>query len=81
MTRREITETQPVPRCAKGHHSRHMVDLRRQSAGGGHYIECRCCQTRKMHSFDAAVREWATIHRLRKNSAPSESSRNQQKLF
>lgn len=45
MTQREITEPQPVPRCAKGHHARYMLDMRRQSAGVGRSIERRCSQT------------------------------------
>lgn len=65
MTQREITEVQPVPRCAKGHHARHMLDMRRQSAGGGHFIECRCCQTRKHGSYADALREWRQKHGIR----------------
>lgn len=28
MTQREVTEAQPVPRCARGHHARHMLNTR-----------------------------------------------------
>ncbi len=39
MTQREVTEAQPVPRFAKGHHARHMPDLRRQSAAAAfHWV-------------------------------------------
>lgn len=62
MTQREVTEAQPVPRCARGHHARHMLDMRRQSAGGGHFIECRCCQTRKHGTYGDALREWRQKH-------------------
>ena len=71
MTQREVTEAQPVPRCARGHHARHMLDMRRPSAGGGHFIECRCCQTRKHGSYADALREWRQKHGIR---APRQSA-------
>ena len=79
MTQREVTEAQPVPRCARGHHARHMLDMRRQSAGGGHFIECRCCQTRKYGTYGDALREWR-----QKNGARAPKMRirqEQQSLF
>ena len=65
MTQREVTEAQPVPRCARGHHARHMLDMRRPSAGGGHFIECRCCHTRKHGTYGGALREWRQKHGIR----------------
>lgn len=65
MTQREVTEAQPVPRCPRGHYARHMLDMRRQSAGGGHFIECRGCQTRKHSTYGDALREWQQKHGIR----------------
>ena len=70
MTQREVTEAQPVPRCARGHHARHMLDMRRPSAGGGHFIECRCCQTRKHGTYGDALREWRQKHGIQAPKRP-----------
>lgn len=81
MTQREITEPQPVPRCARGHHARHMLDMRRQSAGGGHFIECRCCQTRKHSLYGDALREWRQKHGIKAPKTPRAGSHGQINLF
>lgn len=81
MTQREVTEAQPVPRCARGHHARHMLDMRRPSAGGGHFIECRCCQTRKHGVYDDALREWRQKHGIKAPKAPKGSRECQISLF
>lgn len=39
MTQREVTEPQPVPRCARGHHARHMLDMLRHGVGGEHSFD------------------------------------------
>lgn len=78
MTQREVTEAQPVPRCARGHHARHILDMRRPGAGGGHFIECRCCQTRKHGSYSDALTEWRKKHGLR---APKVSGRAGERQF
>lgn len=81
MTQCEVTEAQPVPRCAKGHHARHMLDMRRQSAEGGHFIECRCCQTRKHGSYADALKEWPQKHGIRAPKAPKARCHGQITLF
>jgi len=81
MTQREVTEFHPLPRCAKGHHARHMLDLRRQSAGGGHFIECRCCQTRKHGSYGDALAEWRKKHGIKAPKQPEGDGECQFGLF
>ena len=41
MIQREITEPQPVPRCAKGHRARYMLDMRRHCEGAALFLDCR----------------------------------------
>lgn len=65
MTQRQIDHDRPLPRCGAGHGPRHIHDARRTSAGGGHFIECRCGATQKHGEFDAALREWKRMHRIR----------------
>lgn len=81
MTQREVTEALPVPRCARGHHARHMLDMRRPSAGGGHFIECRCCQTRKHRSYGDALAEWRKKQKIRAPKQPGGDGECQFALF
>lgn len=68
MTQHEISHDTPLPRCRQGHIARHIHDLRGPSAGGGHFIECRCGRPRKHPDFDAALVEWRRMHRIRSAS-------------
>lgn len=71
MTQRQITHDQPLPVCRQGHASRHIHDLRRQSAGGGHLVECRCCSTAKHATFEDALQDWKRINRIRTPRPPA----------
>ncbi|MHC9012140.1 hypothetical protein ACYX79_11005 [Stenotrophomonas rhizophila] len=63
MTQRHISHPEPLPVCAAGHSARHIHDLRRISAGGGHFVECRCRATRKHADADTAIAEWRRLNR------------------
>lgn len=63
MTQRHISHPEPLPDCAAGHSARHIHDLRSISAGGGHFIECRCRATRKHADADTAIAEWRRVNR------------------
>lgn len=65
MTQRQIDHAEPLPPCRNGHTPRHIHDSRRQSAGGGHLVECACGSTRKHPDFEAALVEWKRMHRIR----------------
>ncbi len=74
MTQRQIDHDKPLPRCQAGHLARHIHDVRRTDAGGGHVIECRCCATKKCADFDAALLDWKRMHRVRTPRAPAASA-------
>ena len=59
---RMITEQPPIIPCSKGHAARHMLDLRRPSAGGGHSVECACSNTARHLTFEEAHAEWCLVH-------------------
>lgn len=63
MTQRHISHPDPLPACAAGHSARHIHDLRSISAGGGHFVECRCRATRKHADADTAIAEWRRVNR------------------
>lgn len=63
MTQRHISHPEPLPDCAAGHSARHIHDLRSISAGGGHFVECRCRATGKHAEPDAALAEWRRVNR------------------
>ena len=65
MTQRQVDHDTPLPACRNGHTPRHIHDTRRQSAGGGHLVECPCGSTRKHPDFAAALVEWKRMHRIR----------------
>lgn len=71
---RMVTHHEPIVPCSKGHAARHMHDLRRASAGGGHGIECACSHTARHEDFERALAEWEQMHRKpaakRSRSAP-----------
>lgn len=78
MTQRQVSHSEGLPRCRQGHPARHMLDVRAGSAGGGHFIECACCHTRKHESYEAALLEWRRMHHIRaprpKPNPPAERS-------
>lgn len=55
---RMISHDTPLPACRNGHRARHMHDVRCESAGGGHLVECACSATAKHAEFDTALVEW-----------------------
>jgi hypothetical protein len=59
---RMISHKQPLPACRNGHPPRHINDLRRASAGGGHSIECRCSRSKRHEEYDEALLEWCREH-------------------
>lgn len=63
MTQRHISHPEPLPACAAGHSARHIHDLRSISAGGGHFVECRCRATRKHADADTEIAEWRRVNR------------------
>lgn len=67
MTQRHISHPEPLPACAAGHSARHIHDLRGLSAGGGHFVECRCRHTRKHAEPEAAIAEWKRSNRPTRN--------------
>lgn len=69
MTQRQLDSPQPLPRCKLGHPVRYMLDARCAKAGGGHFIECRCCATRKHPSFALALQDWRRMHWIRTSKA------------
>ena len=60
---RMISHPDPLAPCSKGHTARHIHDLRRPSAGGGHCIECACSHTAPHEDFEHALAEWELMHR------------------
>lgn len=72
MTQRQIPHPQGLPPCRHGHQARHILDHRRQEAGGGHLVECRCRATAKHPTFDLAMAEWRRINRIRTPRQPRE---------
>lgn len=69
-----ITHDFELPACKSGHAARHIHDRRCLRAGGGHFVECACSQTRRHLEFEQARREWErtfATRRRRKASAPA----------
>lgn len=74
---RMVTHAEPLLPCSKGHAARHIHDLRRASAGGGHGIECSCSHTARHPDVERALAEWELMHgkptrapRMRRPAAP-----------
>lgn len=80
MTQRQMDAPQPLPGCTLGHPVRYMLDARCAKAGGGHFIECRCCSTRKHPSFAFALQDWRRLHRTRVD-CPLVKANPQRSLF
>ncbi|QHG87092.1 MULTISPECIES: hypothetical protein [Xanthomonas] len=70
MTQRQVDHDAPLPPCKIGHTARHMLDLRRPEAGGGHFVECACGRTQKHHSFELAIAEWRRCNGIRAARKP-----------
>jgi hypothetical protein len=63
MTQCQIDHPEGLPPCAAGHSARHIHDSRCASAGGGHFVECRCTKTAKHSDPDAALASWRRLNR------------------
>lgn len=76
MTQCQIDRPEGLPPCAAGHSARHIHDGRSASAGGGHFVECRCTKTAKHADPDAALASWRLLNRptrsVRKAPVPAE---------
>lgn len=66
MTQRQITHPEPIPACPKGHPARLIHDQRRPAAGGGYFVECRCCATHKEAATGGALAAWTRMHGFRR---------------
>lgn len=62
MTQRQVAHQVALPPCAQGHAVRHIHDLRRPQAGGGHFLECECRQTAKHASIGDALAQWRRLN-------------------
>lgn len=71
MTQQQKTPPRSLPACSAGHQARYIHDLRREGAGGGHLIECRCSTTAKHPSFDLAWAHWHKQHALQAVQPPA----------
>lgn len=74
MTQVQKTPPRVLFTCPDRHPVRYIHDLRRESAGGGHIIECRCSTTAKHPSFDLAWMHWHKQHGLLPPAAAVEES-------
>ena len=70
MTQRQVDHATPLPACRQGHPARHILDCRRASAGGGHFVECSCSVTSKHADFEAALQDWKRQNRIRTPRKP-----------
>ncbi|QIE16720.1 hypothetical protein IXO1088_017570 [Xanthomonas oryzae pv. oryzae] len=76
MTQRQVDHNTPLPGCRNGHAARHIIDLRRPEAGGGHFVDCACGRTQKHPSFELAIAEWRRGNGIRapRQSRPAASN-------
>ncbi len=81
MTQRQISHPEPIPACPHGHPARLIHDQRRYTAGGGYFVECRCCATRKALTADAAAQDWRRLHRLQRLSRKQMGALRQPDMF
>lgn len=81
MTQRQISHPDPIPACPKGHAARLIHDQRRYTAGGGFFVECRCCTSRKALNAEAAFEDWRRMHRLPKVSRKRMGASKQPDMF
>lgn len=58
ITQRQVTHAVPLPACRNGHPARHIHDQRRLESNGGHFIECRCCNSGRHATFEEALQDW-----------------------
>ena len=73
MTQKHISHPEGLPTCARGHRARHIHDERRESAGGGHLVECACRATSKNQDPEKALAEWRRINRPARSARPAPS--------
>ncbi|MGV6483209.1 hypothetical protein ACTUVJ_000249 [Stenotrophomonas indicatrix] len=71
MTQKQISHPEGLPNCAAGHRARHIHDERRESAGGGHLVECACRATSKSQDPEKALAEWRRINRPARSARPA----------
>jgi len=71
MTQKHISHPEGLPNCAAGHRARHIHDERRESAGGGHLVECACRATSKCQEPEKALAEWRRINRPPRCARPA----------
>lgn len=81
MTQRQISHHEPIPACPKGHPARLIHDQRRHTAGGGYFMECRCCATRKAPTADVAAQVWRRVHGVRGRLASKPGASGQPDMF
>jgi len=72
MTQKHISHPEGLPNCAAGHRARHIHDERRESAGGGHLVECACRATSKSQDPEKALAEWRRINRPARSARKAE---------
>ncbi len=58
ITQCEVSHTEPLPACRNGHPARHIHDQRRLESNGGHFIECRCCNSGRHATYEDALQDW-----------------------
>lgn len=74
MTQQHITHDFELPPCTSGHRARHLHDQRCLRAGGGHFVECACSQTKRHLDFEKAMAEWKRMH-ARRGRPPGKSTK------
>lgn len=76
MTQHQVERLPDELACGKGHVARLMLDDRRATAGGGHFVECPCATTKKRAEAGEAIADWRRIHGIRKPREPRPSATN-----
>ena len=74
ITQCEVSHTEPLPACRNGHPARHIHDQRRLESNGGHFIECRCCNSGRHATYEDALQDWRRRNGRRgpRQQAPAE---------
>ncbi len=76
MTQHQVERLPDELACAKGHVARLMLDDRRPTAGGGHFVQCPCAITQKRAEAAEAVADWRRMHGIRKPREPRQQTTN-----
>lgn len=66
MTQRQMERLPDSMACGNGHIARLMLDVRRATSGGGHFVQCPCATTQKRAEAAEAVADWRRMHGIRK---------------